>query len=218
MKKERHVYRPPRGRRSGAYAVLGGIVATLLVFIAIPLSQKLADMTTPKVVVMPDPPPPPPPEELTVIEEEPPPEPEEEPPEPPPESAPDLEMALDVGDLSLGTGGGLALSIPKFAIGGGDDPFGGGDLESPPQPYAKSPPVYPNQLLSKGVGGKVLVSCVVDAKGAVVSTKIKESSGNRLLDQAAIKAVKRWKFKPAVRGGKEVKATCVVPFNFEIKR
>jgi periplasmic protein TonB len=218
VSKPRHVYRPPRGRYSGIFAIIGGVIATLAVFIAIPLSQKLADMTSPPPVRMPEPEAAPPPEQEMVMEEPPPEEPEEEPPEPPPESAPDLDMALDVGDLSLGTGGGFALSIPNFAMGGGDDAFGGGDLETPPQPYVKSQPVYPSNLLSKGVGGKVEIACVIDAGGGVSSTKIRKSSGNSSLDEAALKAVRKWKFKPAVRGGKKVKATCVVPFNFEVKR
>lgn len=217
MSRPRHVYRPPRGRYSGIFAIIGGVIATLAVFIAIPLSQKLADMTSPAPIAMPEPEAAPPPEMELVVEEPPPEEPEEEPPEPPPESAPNLDMALDV-ELSVGPGGGVSLSIPKFAMAGGDDPFGSGDLESPPKPYRKSPPVYPSNLLSKGVGGKVEIACVINASGAISSSKVRKSSGNSSLDQAALKAVRKWKFNPAVRGGKKVKATCVVPFNFEIKR
>lgn len=218
MSKPRHVYRPPRGRYSGIFAIIGGVIATLAVFIAIPLSQKLADMTSPPPIAMPEPEAAPPPEQELVVEEPPPEEPEEEPPEPPPESAPDLEMAsLDV-DLSVGPGGGVSLAIPVFAMAGGDDPFGSGDLETPPQPTVKSQPVYPSSLLNKGIGGKVEIACVIDASGAVSGTKVRKSSGNSALDQAALKAVRKWKFKAAVRGGKKVKSTCVVPFNFEIKR
>lgn len=217
MSGQRHVYRPPRGRNSGIFAILGGVLATLAVFIAIPLSQKLADMTTPAPIAMPEPEAVPPPEQELVVEEPPPEEPEEEPPEPPPESAPDLDMALDIGDLSVGPAGGLAISIPNFAINGGDDPFGGGDLETPPQPYVKSQPVYPSQLLNKRIGGKVEIACVIDANGGLSSCKVRKSSGNGALDQAALKAVRKWKFKPAVRGGRKVRATCVVPFNFEVK-
>lgn len=217
-KPQRHVYRPPRGRYSGIFAIIGGVIATLAVFIAIPLSQKLADMASPPTVAMPEPPPPPPPATLDLIEDPPPDDPIEDPPEPPPESAPNLDMALDIGDLTLGPGGGFAMTVPVFAMNGGDDPFGSDDMQTPPQPYVKTQPVYPSNLLSKGVGGKVEIACVIDAGGAVSSTKVRKSSGNSSLDQAALKAVRKWKFKPAVRGGKKVKATCVVPFNFEIKR
>jgi len=218
MSRERHVYRPPRGRYSGIFAILGGVIATLCVFVAIPLSQKLADLTSPPPVVIPEPEAAPPPEQELLVEEPPPEEIEEDPPEPPPQDAPNLDLALDVGDLSLGTGGGFVMEIPKFLMKGGDDPFGGGDLDSPPEPFSKSQPVYPSRLLSQGKGGKVLIAVVVDDGGRVVSTKVRQSSGYSELDQAALKAVKRWKFKPAVRGGRKVKATAVVPFNFEVKR
>ena len=174
-------------------------------------------MTSPPVSVVPEleiePP------EFAELDEPPPPEEvEEDPPEEPMDEQPNLDLGMDLGDLSVGTGGGFVVQIPKFALGGGDDPFGGGDLDSPPQPFSKSQPVYPNRLLSKGIGGKVVCAVMVDAAGAVSSAKVRKSSGNRDLDAAALKAVRKWKFKPAVRGGKKVKSTALVPFTFEVKR
>lgn len=217
MKRKLHVYRPPRGRFTGVFAILGGVVATVAVFVAIPLSQKLADQFSPPIEA------PPeieiePPEDFTAEIEEPPEEPEEPPPEEPLEEPSNLDLGMDLGDLSVGTGGGFVVEIPKFALGGGDDPFGAGGIDSPPQPVAKSQPVYPSSLLSKGIGGKVVVACMVDASGKVTSAKIRNSSGNRALDDAALAAVRKWKFKPAVRNGKAAKATALVPFNFEVKR
>jgi protein TonB len=58
----------------------------------------------------------------------------------------------------------------------------------------------------------------VDAEGRVASTSIKQSSGHPDLDKAAISAVNKWKFKPATKGGRKIKATCVVPFNFEVRK
>ena len=217
MKRDQHVYRPPKGRRTGIYSILGGAVATIAVFIAIPLSQMISDFTSPVA--------PPPPEieaeppEFAELDEPPPPEEiEEEPPEEPMEEAPNLDLGLDLADLSVGTGGAFVVQIPKFAMGGGDDPFGAGGMDTPPQPFSKSQPIYPQRLLSKGIGGKVLCAVMVDASGKVVSSKIRQSSGNGELDAAALKAVRKWKFKPAVRGGKKVKATALVPFTFEVKR
>lgn len=217
MKRKLHVYRPPRGRYSGAFAILGGIIATVAVFVAIPLSQKLAEAMDPVVVAVPE----------TVIEapddfnleiEKPPPPIEDPPPEEPMEEPSNLDLGMDLGDLSVGTGGGFVMEIPKFAMRGGDDAFGAGDLDSPPQPVAKSQPVYPSKLLSKGIGGRVVVEVVVDATGKISSAKVRNSSGNRDLDEAALKAVRKWRFRPAVQGGKKARATALVPFDFEVKR
>ncbi|BCX47137.1 hypothetical protein HAHE_10450 [Haloferula helveola] len=216
MKRELHVYRPPRGRFTGIFAILGGVVATIAVFVAIPLSQKLADSFSKPIA------PPPeiaidPPEDFVVELEEPPEEPDEPPPEEPLEEPSNLDLGMDLGDLTVGTGGAFVVEIPKFALKGGDDPFGAGGIDTPPQPFAKSQPIYPSRLLAKKIGGKVVVACVVDASGKVGGAKVRTSSGNRELDDAALKAVRKWKFKPAVRGGKKVKATALVPFNFEVK-
>jgi protein TonB len=202
---------------TGIFAILGGVLATVGVFVAIPLSQKLSDMTSP----ISEPPPEiaiDPPEDPFVEVDEPPEEPDEPPPEEALEEPSSLDLGMDLGDLSVGPGGAFVVEIPKFAMGGGDDAFGGGMMDTPPQPITKSQPVFPNRLLSQGIGGKVVVAVVVDDGGAVAGAKIRTSSGNGELDGAALKAVRKWKFQPAVRGGKKVKATALVPFNFEVKR
>lgn len=213
----RHVYRPPKGKFTSIFAVIGGIIATIGVFIAIPISQKLSAMldkaspVSPEIVVEP-------PEETEFETEEPPEEPEEEPEqEEMVEESTDLDLGIDLGELTAGTGGGFVMEIPNFDMKGGDESFGG-DLDAGPQPISKFPPTYPSTLLSKGIGGKVLIACTVDATGRVIATSIKQSSGQPELDKAAINAINRWKFKPGTRGGKPVKAVALVPFNFEAKK
>ncbi len=214
---KRHVYKPPKGTYSAIFAIMGGLFATLAVFVAIPLSQKLNDMFQKSPTYAPDeitvePP------DTTIEEQAPPPEDEPEPePEEMVEESNDLDLGIDLGDLTAGTGGGFLMEIPKFAMKGGEDAFGG-DLDSPPTPVNKLPPTYPSSLLSKGIGGRVLVTCSVDETGRVIGTSIKQSSGHPDLDKAAINAVNKWKFKPATKGGRKIKATCVVPFNFEVKK
>lgn len=217
MARKLHVYRPPRGRFSGIFAILGGVIATLAVFVAIPLSQRLSETLSPPSAPIPEVAVEPP-EDFNVEIEEPPEEVEETPPEEPVEEPANLDLGLEIADLSVGTGGGFVVEIPKFALGGGEDAFGSGDLDSPPQPVTKSQPVYPSKLLSKGIGGKVVVAVTVGADGRVAGAKVRDSSGNRDLDDAALKAVRKWKFRPAVRGGKKAQATALVPFNFEVKR
>ncbi len=213
----RHVYRPPKSRVTGIISVLGGLLATVAVFVAIPLTQKLTAILGGSA------PPPPemtiePPEDMSFEMDEPPEEPEPEPePEEMVDESQDLDLGIDLGDLTAGTGGGFVMEIPKFGMKGGDDLFGG-DLDSPPTPVNKLPPIYPSALLNKGIGGRVLVSCTVDAAGRVASTSIKQSSGHPELDRAAVSAVNKWKFRPATKGGRKIKATCIVPFVFEVNK
>ena len=68
----------------------------------------------------------------------------------------------------------------------------------------KTPPVvieqvdadYPEAALTSQVEGTVVLSVEISPKGAVENIGIK--SGNRLLATAAIEAIKRWRFQPAV--------------------
>ncbi len=134
----------------------------------------------------------------------------------------DVDLGIDVGDLALSSGSGFAIDISGFGRrggGGGDgEDLLGGEMDSPPFPASKSQPIYPASLLKNGVGGKVLVSCTVDADGRVTNTAIKQSSGHSDLDKSAINAVSKWIFKPAMKEGKKIKATCIVPFTFEVKK
>jgi protein TonB len=214
---KRHVYQPPKARVTDLLAALGGMLATVAVFVVIPLTQKLAEFTGDEFA---------PPPEMTVeppedqdFEIEKPPEERKE--DPPPEEViedpPEIDLGIDAADLAAGTGGGFLIDIPKFGLKGGEDPFGA-DMDSPPTPVNRMPPQYPSALLKKGIGGKVVITCVIDVKGNIVSSRIKQSSGEAELDKAALQAVARWKFKPARRAGKPFQATCNIPFTFEVKR
>jgi protein TonB len=213
----RHVYRPPKGRRLDVLAAAAGILATIGIFVVIPLSQKLSQITGSSYAPPPELSIEPPPEQN--FEMEPPPEEAKEEPEPEEivEESTELDLGLEVADLTSGTGGGFVMEIPKFNTRSGDDPFGG-VMDSPPTPVNRLPPQYPSALLKKGIGGKVIISCVIDENGRLVSSRIKQSSGQSALDQAAMTAVSRWKFRPGQRAGKNFKATCNVPFHFEVKK
>ncbi|MBX3742061.1 MAG: energy transducer TonB [Akkermansiaceae bacterium] len=133
----------------------------------------------------------------------------------------DIDLGIDAGDLGSGPGGAFTVSIPRFSRrgGGGDGSESMMDgMDSPPTPVSKLQPNYPSSLLSKGIGGRVIVVCVVDEKGQVVSTSIRQSTGHPDLDKAAIAAVTKWKFKPATKGGRPTRASCTVPFTFEVKK
>jgi len=182
-------------------------------------------------LALPPPPPPPPPPVEETTEPEPTEEMEESteiaeadaPEEIADDSAEDLDLGLDAGDLASGGTGSFTVSVPRIGGrrgggGGGGGSLLGEDMDSPPTPVSKIQPSYPASLLSKGIGGKVLVNCSVDETGKVVSTSIKKSSGNTELDKAAINAVTKWKFKPAQKAGRNMRANCVVPFNFEVKK
>jgi protein TonB len=83
-----------------------------------------------------------------------------------------------------------------------------------PVPVSQPAPRYPREALRRNDGGTVRVRVTVATDGSVDRMELAESSGNRHLDRAAMEAVRRWRFQPAVRGGQAVAADVVVPIVF----
>jgi protein TonB len=67
-------------------------------------------------------------------------------------------------------------------------------------------PVYPEAARQRGQQGAVGVRLRVDEDGSVLRVELIESSGHPLLDQAVIDALRRWRFAPAMQGGRPVAA------------
>jgi len=83
--------------------------------------------------------------------------------------------------------------------------------------YLNNPaPSYPTGAKRKGVEGKVLISVLVKTDGTAAIAKVQKSSGSNDLDEAALEAVKDWKFIPARRSGQIVEASVIVPVEFRI--
>lgn len=80
-----------------------------------------------------------------------------------------------------------------------------------------APPDYPASARAQRQVGVVMLSVEVNAAGRVAALKVITSSGYPLLDQAAIVAVRKWQFKPALRAGLAVSTTVQVPIRFAIR-
>jgi protein TonB len=78
-------------------------------------------------------------------------------------------------------------------------------------------PVYPRRSIRRGEDGTALVAIEVLADGRTGRIELRESSGHRRLDDAALDAAGRCRFRPATRDGRPVASTVLVPFEFELK-
>ncbi len=78
------------------------------------------------------------------------------------------------------------------------------------------PPVYPPRCLRLGLEGRVRVRVLVGENGRPQEVTVGESSGESALDQAALDAVRGWRFEPARRNGVPVRAWAVVPVEFKL--
>src|SRR5580704_13925106 len=78
----------------------------------------------------------------------------------------------------------------------------------------KVTPSYPEQALKAGLQGAVVLQAWIGKDGNIRDLKLMD--GSLLLGQAAVKAVKQWRYKPYVRNGVAVEAQTYVTVNFRL--
>lgn len=84
--------------------------------------------------------------------------------------------------------------------------------------YLNNPaPSYP--ALSRRIGeeGRVLLRVHVSEQGLATQVQLRTSSKHPRLDEAALEAVRRWRFVPARRGDQPVAAWVLVPISFSLR-
>jgi protein TonB len=90
-------------------------------------------------------------------------------------------------------------------------------LEVKPKPVYSKVPEYPIICRQAGIEGTTVVKMLIDIDGRVINVKILKSSGNQMLDQAAIAAARASTFTPAKQRDKLVRVWVARPMNFQLK-
>jgi TonB family protein len=75
-------------------------------------------------------------------------------------------------------------------------------------------PSYPQQALKAGLQGAVVLQAWIGKDGSIRDLKLVD--GSLLLGQAAVKAVKQWRYKPYLRNGVAVEAETYVTVKFRL--
>jgi protein TonB len=84
--------------------------------------------------------------------------------------------------------------------------------------YLNNPaPDYPHMARRRGHQGKVVLRVYVGTAGTADQVQIHNGSGHDVLDQAALNAVRRWRFVPARQGDQPVAAWVLVPITFTLE-
>lgn len=211
-------------RRCAGFLLAAGVTCALM--LTIPLSQKLTGASRSRI------------EDMAFVAEPKPADqdfsaPEAQPPEPVDEEASEAvdEVAFDepsmpafsgfdlgggTGDLVIGMGPG-ADDLKGVAAEAAREVFEASEIDERPQVVNQLPPLYPDALRRLGVEGRVVVAFVVDERGHVLNPSI-ESSTDPRFDSACVDAVRKWRFKPGVKGGRPVRTQVRVPFPFRLSR
>lgn len=80
-----------------------------------------------------------------------------------------------------------------------------------------SAPIYPADALKEKVGGRVVIRIIVDDHGVVTGSRVLTANDPRL-GEAALTAVRQWKFTAALDEGKPVVSCLDVPVIFDEKK
>ncbi|NUN92808.1 MAG: energy transducer TonB [Verrucomicrobiae bacterium] len=218
---------------SKAFLVAAGLHATLLFAVGVVLKQPpqfgmefgrssievdlvAAGMDAPPTPLVPNPRP-------TTVEERLP-EPVEELPEPTPEDLPQFVEERPRPSESPPP----VRPAPPLHRGDGSSPTPGRDAttiraargamsEAKPDYLRNPPPAYPESARRLGQEGTVLLTAEVNAEGRPLSVTLKRSAGIRCLDEAALAAVRKWRFSPARIGSLQVASRVDIPIRFQLQ-
>jgi protein TonB len=120
-----------------------------------------------------------------------------------------------------GVEGGVAGGVVGGVVGGvmteakPDVPLRvGGDVKAPVV-INRVEPVYPEVARKARISGIVIVECIIDKTGNVTNVQVLKPLPFGL-DQAAVDAVKRWRFKPGTLNGQPVDVIFNLTVNFKL--
>ena len=77
-------------------------------------------------------------------------------------------------------------------------------------------PAYPPIARDSHVQGVVILETIIDDTGAVIDTRILRSIP--LLDQAALDAVRQWRYTPSTYGGRPVSVLMTITVRFTLQQ
>jgi TonB family protein len=108
-----------------------------------------------------------------------------------------------LGPTEMGTSTGSSLSVASL------------DLD--PRAINRLKPLYPASARSRGVEGSVKVTFLVNVDGRTKDIRVLSSEPGTLFVNATIRAVRRWKFAPAMMDGNPVSAKLVQVITYRLE-
>lgn len=132
------------------------------------------------------------------------------------------------GSGSSGMGGGGALPRDGYVqgpgsgnlpgSGGGATPLVEREFGTSDGPFIvkMSPPIYPKFARKMGKEGRVLLSMIIDESGKLLQVQVLEKAGYGF-DEAAVEAVQKSLFKPALLNGRPICCRARLPIRFRLE-
>jgi protein TonB len=90
-------------------------------------------------------------------------------------------------------------------------------IESQPELIRREPAVYPEIAKKMGLQGRVTVEVTIDAQGKPIQARVVKSASD-VFNEAAIEAVMKYSFKPAMMSTGPVTSKIMIPIDFRMTR
>jgi protein TonB len=141
----------------------------------------------------------------------------------PPKAPPPTPMlATAVGGLDLAGFGSAAIDLSEGAgalVGDASDVVMTAEtVDALPVPVAQGAVPYPAAARSKGITGHVTVALQIDARGSVTRVDLVDADPPGVFDDAALRAVRGWRFQPATYQGAPVAVRVEQTLRFDLER
>ena len=131
-----------------------------------------------------------------------------------PSDEPDIEPDVTIMETELGNFPDLG-GLPPLPSEGPKVIFHGWEVD--PKPLAPIHPVYPAIAQAAGIEGTVRLNVLIDEKGRVRDVVVIKGVPNTGLDEAAMRAIRDTRFKPAQQRDRPVAVWIEIPINFRLK-
>ena len=89
--------------------------------------------------------------------------------------------------------------------------------DDPPRPITPIKPVYPDIAQEAGIEGQVLIQCFIDKTGRVKETIVIKGLPNTGLNESAVAALRKTRFRPAKQRETPVGVWITIPINFKLQ-
>ncbi len=107
---------------------------------------------------------------------------------------------------------------PKKGSGGEENGEGTGYANSRLVVLSQVLPDYPPKARSLGIQGWVQLEIAVNPSGNVSAAKVVDAKPKELFEEAALAAIKQWRFQPAYKNGQAVEQRALQRVDFRIER
>lgn len=95
---------------------------------------------------------------------------------------------------------------------------GTGKISTNIMPLVRIPPTYPMRAANRRIQGWVKVEFTITREGTVKDAVVVASKPGSIFNSAALKAIKRWKFKPQIIAGEAYEQRAVQTLEFKLSR